>query len=314
MEGAVAGTPIRFVASTGGTKRDGRDLNDAPWLFENFRRNPVFLWVHDYLGERLPLGRAEIVAEGYGGSGQAEFGIDVVFDQEDDFARSVEGKYRRGFLHSVSVGWDDVDEAGIPTRVSRAAAVARDLLDISGVPVPGDPEALMERQRVGLRGLWRELDEVLGTDSREATDGDGGTDGDGERGAREREEDGESQWSEVAASMVALFAKRLEDPDEDRLRAYNALLPRYRRLGKIAPEFRRAEELVALTPELVRGLFLEGEAELAGVVFSEPEPDPLEGIEAQLRAMLGEGPPEVGEHLQTLLAQADCILGGNDDE
>lgn len=127
-EQAAPGTPIRFVASTEGVKRDGQELRVADWRVDNYRKNPVFLWAHDYMGQHLPIGRAEVgfegrhlVAEGY-------------FDQDDEFARQVERKYRNKFLHSVSVGWGESEDGG------------NELLDISAVPVPGDPDALMERQ------------------------------------------------------------------------------------------------------------------------------------------------------------------------
>ena len=46
----------RFVATTVGVKRDGLDIDLEGMATENFMRNPVFLYVHDYFGERLPLG------------------------------------------------------------------------------------------------------------------------------------------------------------------------------------------------------------------------------------------------------------------
>lgn len=140
------GDPITFTASTAGVKRDGLDINQNLWHLDNYRANPVFLWGHDYMGARLPIGRAEVeVADG-------RLTANVQFDQQDEFARAVESKYRRGFLHTVSVGWDDVRLEG---------QLRHDLLDISGVPVPGDPDALIERQRVALRSLQRGIDQVL---------------------------------------------------------------------------------------------------------------------------------------------------------
>lgn len=140
------GDPITFVASTAGVKRDGLDINQNLWHLENYRTNPVFLWGHDYMGARLPIGRTEVeVVDG-------RLMARVTFDQQDDFARSVESKYRRGFLHTVSVGWDDIQVEG-QTR--------HDLLDLSGVPVPGDPDAVIERQRSALASLQRNIDAVL---------------------------------------------------------------------------------------------------------------------------------------------------------
>ena len=135
---AEPGTPIRFVASTPGVKRDGIEIDQQRWLLENYKRNPVFLWAHDYTGRTLPLGRASVWVEGN------ELVSDVVFDQGDEFARQVEGKYRRGYLNAVSVGWDNTREG------------EHELLDISAVPVPGDPDALILRQYNALQVILAE--------------------------------------------------------------------------------------------------------------------------------------------------------------
>jgi len=125
-----AGSPIRFTAATPGIKRDGKDLNMMDFSLDSYRKNPVVLWAHNYMGSRLPIGRARVEVS------PERLLADVVFDQEDDFARQVENKYRGGFLHAVSVGWDEVRVDG---------RVRLDLLDISAVAVPADPDATMER-------------------------------------------------------------------------------------------------------------------------------------------------------------------------
>jgi len=158
------GDPIRFVASTGGVKRDGLDLDQRRWRLGNYERNPVVLWAHDYFGQRPPIGKASVSID------NDRLIADVVFDQADEFARTIEHKYRNGFLNAVSVGWDDVrieDEPGY------------DLLDISAVPVPGDPDALMERQARGYARLREDLDLVLGERSDVASESgrDGPVDG-----------------------------------------------------------------------------------------------------------------------------------------
>ena len=86
-------------------------------------------------------------------------------------------------------------------------------------------------------------------------------------GGRKTEEGGEAGdrkpelvWEEVAAEMVEIFDPAGEDGDEVRERRYRALLPKYRKLGKVAPEFLPVEELRALDEEEIRGLFLENEA------------------------------------------------------
>ena len=50
-----------------------------------------------------------------------------------------------------------------------------------------------------------------------------------------------------------------DDSDEGRQRIYKSLLPKYRRLGKTAPEFRTLEELKVLEDEDIAALFFESE-------------------------------------------------------
>jgi hypothetical protein len=151
---AKPGTPIPFIASTPGIKRDGLDLRASGWRLDTYNRNPVFQWCHSRTD--TPIGRVEA------SKGDVLRAL-VTFDQEDDFARKVESKYRRGFLNAVSVSWDWVDGAGQrmdPWRMSvedlRDHAFY-DMTELSGVPIPADADALIERQRSGLRSLGREL-------------------------------------------------------------------------------------------------------------------------------------------------------------
>lgn len=269
-----SGDPIRFTASTSGIKRDGIDLDMQDWLLDNYRKNPVFLWAHDYWGKNLPLGR--VIAEVESDRLTAE----VLFDQNDEFAKAVERKYRDGFLHTVSVGWNFVE-------VDKKRKM--ELLDISGVPVPGDPDALMERQYEVLKRI------IDG--GRETGDGrDDLVDDAGTRGEQEPE------WEKVAAEMVGIFLSPGDESDELRERRYRALLPKYRRLGKVAPEFLTVEELSALDEKEVRGLFLEGEGESSKLIADRSKDLPL-GAQAGFRSEVAQA---VGL-LQGILSRIDGV-------
>lgn len=156
IDNEPAGSPIPFVASTPGVKRDGLDLRAAGWRLDNFRRNPVFLWAH---------GRSEPALGRVDADSADTLVTRVFFDQEDDFARKIESKYRRGFLSAVSVGWDFVDASGARMDTGRMTiadvrdSAFYDLTELSGVPVPADPDALV--QRAALRRLSRELAELF---------------------------------------------------------------------------------------------------------------------------------------------------------
>ena len=130
--------PIRFIASTEAMGRDGMTIKADAWQLENYRANPVVLWAHDYT--MPPIGRADVTQE------EGKLIASVTFDQGDDLAKSIERKYRDGFLHSVSVGWNTQENEG-------ATVTKAELLDVSAVPVPGDPGALIQRMGVTQPGL-----------------------------------------------------------------------------------------------------------------------------------------------------------------
>lgn len=247
------GDTLNFVASTEGVKRDNEELEVSRWRLTNYLANPVFLWAHDYMGRTLPIGRTQSVEVS-----DKKLLAKVVFDQADEFARQVEDKYRRGFLNAVSVGWMTLKEG---------KETVYDLMDISAVPVPGDPDALIEREYIALRGI------ITGSDNAD---------------------DGEGSWEELATKMARLFFPDPDDTDVSRIRTYRSLLPAYRRLHRVPPEFRTAEELSALDADDILGLFLEGEDKFirAGAVLSTRNREKLEQARILIQDVLNSAQKE----------------------
>lgn len=181
------GEPMPFVAVTGGVKGDGIDTADLPWSFARgeamdggWHRFPL-LWVHDFGGQRLPLGVTDVRVREDGVTVEAR----AIFDPEDEFAVAVERKYvsEVGGLRGFSASWDDVDARGVPARATGAKPVAHGLLEVSAVPVGMDPDAIKDGRVAALRALARDLLTALEVDATE----DGATDGDG-AGARGRDD------------------------------------------------------------------------------------------------------------------------------
>lgn len=170
-DGSVAsdkpGTPIPFIASTPGVKRDGLDLRASGWRLDTYVRNPVFQWAHSRTDPTI--GRVDATVG-------ANLRAMVTFDQEDEFARRIESKYRRGYLHAVSVSWDWTDGSGqridaYRLRPEELRDVAfYDMTELSGVPIPADPDALIQRQRSALSVLGHELVSLF--DDQEHPDGE----------------------------------------------------------------------------------------------------------------------------------------------
>ena len=131
--------PITWIASTGGVKRDGLDLQADQWDLTRFENHPVILWAHDYMGTNLPIGTGRAHVEG------AELRVDVTYDDDDEFAQRVRAKAVKGMI-AGSVGWEVVkqgDKGGLRNQ----------LLEFSMVPIPVDPDALPARQM----RAWREI-------------------------------------------------------------------------------------------------------------------------------------------------------------
>lgn len=254
------GTPIRFVAGSEGIKRDGLDLKMSGARLDAYRKNPVVLWAHDYRG--LPIGRAETTVEG------TRLLADITFDQEDERAQQIESKYRRGYLNTVSLGWDT-------KRVSGRNVTEWELLDISAVPVPGDADALMERQ---VRALRAELLKVADdTKERELLSPEQFAE---LKAAFARRVDAgftpdppAPDWQETAQAMTALILFPTARPGRAWRAEYHTLARQYEQLGKEPPERLAPDYLATLDSEALRGLFLEGEPDLSPDLFTQRETD-----------------------------------------
>lgn len=247
------GDPIRFIASTSDVARDNMMIDAAGWQLDNFRRNPVFQWAHDYTAP--PIGKVtKIDIDG------DKLMADVVFDQDDDFAQKIERKYRKGLLNAVSVGLDilaiEPPDDGGPMR-----AVRQELLELSAVPVPADPGALSTLQGRAFRAYARDFDRL-------AEIADPATSTTTTTIARENDDAARLTWEDTAAAMVGLFQPYSQRPDDERRAEYQRLTRAYQRHKKQAPDFATNAELDAYDAETLTGCFFEGEPELFPDLFA----------------------------------------------
>lgn len=77
--------------------------------FSQYQKNPIVLWMHnrpwgDRKDEPLPIGKMENLRV----EGDKLIGS-VVFDENDEFAMQIKGKYDKGILNMVSAGLDVVE-------------------------------------------------------------------------------------------------------------------------------------------------------------------------------------------------------------
>jgi len=142
---------VHVIASTGVIDRHGESVNPQGWLLDNFKKNPVVLIAHDY--RSLPIGKAVKV---WVEDEKLQAYIQIADTQE---GREVFYLIENGFLNTVSVGF-------IPTKYGVSGQdpytiMEAELLEISFVAVPANPEALINND-VQSRFLFLEksLDEA----------------------------------------------------------------------------------------------------------------------------------------------------------
>ena len=139
------GTLAVAIASDGSVDRDGERIEPSGWDSSNFIKNPVLLWAHDYRQE--PLGKVlSIALDGGRLLFKPQFATELY-----DKAKRVYEMYKAGILNCFSVGfipreWKNEQLAdGRTVRVYTKA----ELLEISCVPVPSNPNAIVLAREFG---------------------------------------------------------------------------------------------------------------------------------------------------------------------
>ncbi len=131
-----------FTASTSTQDRDGEVIDAQGWDLKNFKKNPVIMYAHDY--RSLPIGKAPRVW--ISADGKLKNTVEFPPEGTYEFADIVERLVDTGYLKTESVGfipkkWEDGDGEKAPKRTY----TKQELLEISLVPVPSNPDALRNR-------------------------------------------------------------------------------------------------------------------------------------------------------------------------
>ncbi len=129
------------IASDNSTDRHGESIQQDGWDLENFVKNPVVPWGHDYymppVAKATEIGLVdgklmfkpqfasieELSADPSNPSDWAKF-VDTIFRM-----------YKGGYLRAFSVGF-------IPTEMDGDTFIKQELLEVSAVTVPSNPNAL----------------------------------------------------------------------------------------------------------------------------------------------------------------------------
>jgi hypothetical protein len=162
--------PITFTITTDVRDRDHDIVDPAGVMVENFTTNPVMQWAHNYdempVGKSVSLVATKIKAVKDGNIvEQNAIQAKVVFQPDSNYHESYAGirgsmirrMYLTGFLNAVSIGfdpmeWEDIEEKDDGKSIIIAfndgtRFTKWDLLEFSAVPVPANPQALMDRAK-----------------------------------------------------------------------------------------------------------------------------------------------------------------------
>lgn len=162
---------FKVVATSDDMDRDGEIIAVEGWDFENFNKNPVLLWGHDFYS--MPIGKVtkltrdgnKIIAEG----------IFAPTERGQEVRKAYDGE----FLNTVSVGF-------IPRERKGNTITKSELLELSFVPVPANANA------VALRAVEELSTKMLGGKSESE---------EGEENKGEPVEEGKGVVSDVADAM-----------------------------------------------------------------------------------------------------------------
>ena len=110
---------------------------------EQYRRNPVLLWMHRraWEGQSMPIGKIENLRVEDG----RLIGLPV-FDRNDEFARKIESKWESGFLRMASAALEPTEVNPDPALAlagqTRATVTRSKLVEVSIVDIGSNDEAL----------------------------------------------------------------------------------------------------------------------------------------------------------------------------
>lgn len=135
---------LQFTISSPVVDRDNDTIDGKGWQIANYLKNPVVLWAHDYKG--LPVAKSQRV---WLEDGKLKSITEFASADLYPFADTVYRMVKAGFLNATSVGFApddyelDEDRRGVNFK-------KQDLLEYSIVPVPSNPEALIEARDAGI--------------------------------------------------------------------------------------------------------------------------------------------------------------------
>ena len=143
---------LEIAGSTEDEDRMHDVIKASGWKLGPFKKNPVFMWGHDY--SQPPIGRALKVWIDKE-TKRLMFNVEFADAETYEFADTIYKLYKGGFLHATSVGfiplnWEGKDEDNPNPKYEGNVFTKQELLELSAVPVPANPNALVTARDSGL--------------------------------------------------------------------------------------------------------------------------------------------------------------------
>ncbi len=142
------GLQVDFVISTPSVDRDQDSITMAGWQLENYRKNPVVLWAHNSRQHPVARSLTEWIQDD-------KLKSTSQFTPKDlnPFGYMTGQMYVKGYLNAVSVGFRSLEAKWSADEQNRPWGIdyfKQELLEYSCVPVPANPEALMDAKSAGI--------------------------------------------------------------------------------------------------------------------------------------------------------------------
>jgi phage head maturation protease len=147
---------LDFISSDETLDRYDEIISPSGWRLDAYRRNPVFQNAHNYGNVLFTLGKALITEVREMGGRTVLFQRIAFATEVNPVARIAYGLYRGKFLNAVSVGfaplrWEDGAAAAGDgeARRCRRRYLEQELLEVSAVSIPANPNALQLARSAG---------------------------------------------------------------------------------------------------------------------------------------------------------------------
>lgn len=144
---------IDFIISTDAVDRMGDTVSVEGWDLKAFKKNPVVLFGHDHssppVGKALRVKVEEVRKGKLALVSQAEF----MSQEISPFAFSIFQMFVEGFMKATSVGFIPMEFQFTEDQEKRPFGIdftKQELIEFSTVPVPANPEALVDARSKGI--------------------------------------------------------------------------------------------------------------------------------------------------------------------